>query len=336
MKDPKPYNINGTTGLRWDCDTNEEWRTERSKSIGASAVGILIGENHFTTPMELAEKMRAELRGEFDYTQTLAMKRGHAYEPGVADLFEGEAGKEVIKSSSKEFLMRRDDIPFMHASPDRTYWIDPDGLKHGINSEANKGILECKTTRRPIDPNDLPMAWQFQLQVQLGISGYKEGYIAWDVLTNAEGFGYKRFEFDPEIFEAAVELCRDFWTRCIEGGEDPDPVAPRDILKRYPSSIEGKTITATSDIVELISSIKEMQAASKELSSEIDEAKSKIIMLFSDEEAIIAPETGKPIVTYKTKKGATRVDSKKLKADFPEVFEQVTKQDNDSRTLLIK
>ena len=336
MKDPKPYTINGVSGLRWDFETNEEWRVERSKSIGASAIGILFGESHFTTPMELAEKMRAELRGEFDTTQNLAMKRGHAYEPGVADLFEGEAGKEVIKSSSKEYLIRRDDVPFMHASPDRTYWIDPNGLKFGKNSEANKGILECKTTRRPIDPNDLPMSWQVQLQVQLGISGYKEGYLAWDVLTNAEGFGFKRFEFDPEIFEAAVELCRDFWFRCIEGGEDPDPVAPRDIITRYPSSIEGKTITATQEIVEMISAIKDMQAASKELSAEIDEAKSKLIMLFTDEEAIVAPETGKPIVTYKTKKGATRVDSKLLKADYPEVFAKVSKQDNDSRTLLIK
>ena len=42
MKDPKPYTINGVSGHRWDCDTNEEWRIERSKSIGASAIGILI------------------------------------------------------------------------------------------------------------------------------------------------------------------------------------------------------------------------------------------------------------------------------------------------------
>jgi putative phage-type endonuclease len=336
MKTPKPYTINGVSGHRWDCDTNEEWRIERSKSIGASAIGILIGENRFTTPMELAEKMRAELKGEFNYEQTLAMMRGHAYEQGVADLFSWQTGKEIIKSSSREYLLRRDDTPFMHASPDRTYWIDSEGMKHGKNSEGNKGILECKTTRRQIDPTELPASWIFQLQVQMGISGAKEGYIAWDVLTNADGFGYKRFEFDSELFEAAVEICRDFWTRCIEGGEDPDPVEPRDILKKYPASIEGKTITANAEVVEIIQNIKEMQQASKELTAEIDTAKSKLIMLFTDEEAIVSAETGKPIVTYKTKKGAMRVDSKLLKSDYPEVYEKVTHQDNDSRTLLIK
>lgn len=336
MKKPKSYSINDISGIRYDCETNEEWRKERSKSIGASAIGVLIGENRWTTPMELAEKMKAELRGEFDYEQTLAMMRGHAYESGVADLFSWKTGKEIIKSSSREYILRRDDVPFMHASLDRTYWIDPDGMKHGTNAEYNKGVLECKTTSRPIDPENLPMSWQFQLQVQMGISGYREGYIAWDVLTSHDGFGYKRFEFDKDIFDAAVEICRDFWVRCVEGDEYPDPVAPRDIVKRYPLSEEGKTITANAEIVEIIGSIKEMQTAAKELSAEIDKAKSELIMLFTDEEAIVAPETGRPIVTYKTKKGSVRVDSKKLKEEYPEIFEKVSAQDKDSRTLLIK
>lgn len=336
MKEPKPYVINGVKGIRYDCETNEEWRLERSKSIGASAIGTLLGENRFTTPMGLAEKMKAELRGEFDYEQNFAMKRGHAYESGVAELFEWESGKEVIKSSSREYIMRREEFPFMHASLDRTYWIVPEGMKHGKNAEQNKGVLECKTTSKPVDPDNIPMSWQFQLQVQMGISGYKEGYIAWDVLSIPNGFGYKRFEFNQEIFDAAVEICRDFWTRCIEGDEIPDPIAPQDIVSRYPNSVEGKTITANSEIVEIVNSIKEMQAASKELASEIENAKGALIMLFNDEEAIVAPETGKAIVTFKTKKGSVRVDSKKLKAEYLEVFEQVSKQDSDSRTLLIK
>lgn len=332
----KEYTINGVKGFRWDCDTNEEWRQERSKSIGASSIGILIGENPYTTPLELADKMKAELRGDYDYTQNLAMMRGHAYESGVASLFEQIANKEVIKSSEKEFILRRSDIPYIHASIDRTYWIDANGKKHGKGAEANKGVLECKTTRMPIDTENLPLAWQFQLQMQLGISGYKEGYIAWDVLTSADGFGYKRFEFDPEVFAAAVEVSKKFWFSCIEGDEYPEPIAPRDVISLYPSSIEGKTITSTSDIEELIISIREMQATSKELSSAIDEAKSKLIMMFADEEAIISAETGKPLCTYKTKKGATRVDSKKLKAEYPDVYEQVTKTDSDTRVLLIK
>ncbi|MBR1784008.1 MAG: YqaJ viral recombinase family protein [Bacteroidales bacterium] len=321
--------------IRFDCKTNQEWRAERAHSIGASSVGILIGENHFTTPMELAQRMRAELGGEFDYTQTLPMMRGHAYEQGVADLFEWQTGHQVIKSSSAEYLLRRDDIPFMHASPDRTYWIDENGTKHGKNAEFNKGILECKTTRRPIDPDDLPLSWIFQLQVQMGISGYRQGFIAWDVLTNPDGFGYQFFEYSEEIFSAAVEVCREFWQNCILGGKDPEPVNARDIIRKYPSHITGKTITASQDTIALLSELKELKATKKELETEIDEMTDKVKAMFTDEEAMIDMD-GHVLATYKASAGRKTVDSKKLQSDYPEIYEEVLKQSAGSRTLSIK
>lgn len=47
------------------CKTNEEWRAERSHSVGASAVGAIIGEDYFKTPMQLAVTMREELARNF-------------------------------------------------------------------------------------------------------------------------------------------------------------------------------------------------------------------------------------------------------------------------------
>lgn len=320
---------------RYDCKTNQEWRAERAHSIGASAVGILIGENPWTTPMELAQKMRAELNGEFDYTQTLAMMRGHAYEQGVADLFSWQTNHQVIKSSSAEYLLRRDDIPFMHASPDRTYWIDENGMKHGKNAEMNKGILECKTTRRPINPDELPLSWVFQLQVQMGISGYHKGAIAWDVLTNPDGFGYQFFDFDEDIFMAAVAVCKEFWENCIVKGEDPRPVNARDVISMYPKHITGKTVTVNQDTQKLIADLKEMKATEKELKAEIDEMSDRLKAQFTDEEAMVDID-GHVLVTYKASAGRKSVDNKKLEAEYPEVYKACLKYSEGSRTLLIK
>lgn len=335
MKPSTPYCINGVNGIRFNCDNNQEWRAERAHSIGASAVGILIGDNPWTTPMELARKMRAELDGEFDYTQTLAMMRGHAYEQGVADLFSWQTGHQVIKSSSAEYIIRRTDIPFMHASPDRTYWIDETGKKSGKNAEYNKGILECKTTRRPIDPDDLPMSWVFQLQVQMGISGYKQGFIAWDVLTNPDGFGYRFFEYDEEVFMAAVEVCKEFWEKCIVKREDPEPVNVRDIISKYPNHITGKTVTVSQATQKLIADIKEMKATEKELKSEIDSMTDKLKAQFTDEEAMVDID-GKVLATYKASAGRKSVDSKKLEAEYPDAYNACLKYSEGSRTLLIK
>lgn len=314
---------------------NAEWRKERCNSIGASAVGILFGENYFTTPYELAQRIRAERNGDFDFTQTIAMMRGHAYESGVAELFSWQTGKQLIMSSGADFILRREDIPFMHCSPDRTYWIDENGLKHGKNAEQNKGVLECKTTRRPIDPDDLPLSWILQLQVQMGIGGFAEGYLAWDVLTIADGFGFRRFEYNEELFNAAVEVCRVFWKNSILDGNDPAPVNAADVAKMYPNSIQGKTITANAETIAEIEQLREMKATKKELEDEIDQLSDKIKSQFTDEEAMVSPD-GKVLVTYKTTAGRTSVDSKKLKADYPEIYANCCKTSAGSRTFLLK
>ena len=300
-KDNKPtaYDVNGINGHKWTCRSNEEWREERSRSVGASAVGAIIGVDQFRTPLQVAHTMRDELDGTFDYTESLAMMRGHAYEGGVAYLFERMTGHKVIASSGEEYLLRRDDMPFMHASPDRTYWVDEEGVKHGKLAELNKGILECKTTRMPVDADDLPVKWIFQLQVQMGISGYHHGAIAWDVLTSADGFGYRFFDFDEEIFNAAVEACRHFWERNVLGGEEPDPVNAADVIALYPQHTVGKTITVNNDTTTAISELKELKDARKKLDEAIDQYADRLKAQFTDEEAMV-DNTGRVLCTFKT------------------------------------
>lgn len=317
------------------CKSNKEWRELRAHSFGASAVGILLGENHFTTPYQLALRMRDELQGKFDYSQSLAMLRGHAYEQGVADLFSWQSGIQVIKASSAEYIVQRSDIPFLHASPDRTYWIDPNGLRHGKNAEQNKGLLECKTTRMPINPDNLPLSWIAQLQTQMGVCGYSEGYIAYDCLSSSDGFGYCRFEFDQETFDNIVELVRDFWQRCIVGGEDPDPVNAEDVILRYPAPVEGKTITDYGEAQSIIQSILKLKQSKKEVEEAIEQQSNTLKTLFKDNEAIIDP-AGILLATYKQTKPRTTIDSKKLKAEYPEAYTACAKTGEPSRQLVLK
>lgn len=328
----KVRTVNGIT--RYDCDTNEEWRTERANSIGASSIGVLFGETHFRTPLELAHTMRDELNGIFNYEETEAMQDGHLLEDYVAKKFALKSGYKIIEASSAEYLLRRVDIPYMHASPDRTYWIDDEGPKHGKFAEKNKGILECKTTNRKVDPDDLPLSWIFQVQVQMGISGCRHAHIAWLCKKTFE-FGYKKIEYDEEIFNAAIIVCHDFWDKCVKGGEEPEPVAARDVVSLYPRQTEGKTVTATKEIIDTISEIKEMKAAKSELETELDELVDKVKVYFSDEEALVDID-GHVLATFKATKGRTSLDSKKLAADYPEVYSACMRTSAGSRTLLIK
>lgn len=319
--------------IRLEFDTNQAWRENRAKSFGASAIGILFGENYFDTPMTLADKMRAELNGIFDYTQTYAMKRGHAHEGGVAYLFNDATGISIIKASAAEYLVRRDDIPYMHASPDRTYWIDPEGKK----SDSNKGILECKTRggREPL--KEIPLSWELQLQAQLGILGYKEGYLAWEVLgcPTDDGFGYRRYEFDEQMFQDIVTVVSDFWDRCVLGGETPEPVNAADVIRLYPAHESGKTITANNDMLDLIDQMREYKQTEKDLKALIEETADSIKKCFTDEEAMVNID-GKVLATFKTSSPRTTIDSKRLKEEQPDIFKEYSKTSQPTRTLLIK
>lgn len=203
------------------CRTNEEWRHERAKSVGASAVGTILGLSRFMSPQQLADRMRAEMHGEFDFSQTFPMMRGHAYEGGVASLFEWQSGYKVIQASSAEYIVRRSDIPFLHVSPDRIYWLDAEGPQHGKMAETNKGVLECKTTRHSVKADSLPLPWILQLQAQMGVTGYHHGSLAWDVFSKTEGFGFAEFRFNEEVFKAIVNVCYDFWNRSVIGNHKP-------------------------------------------------------------------------------------------------------------------
>lgn len=311
---------------------NKDWRAKRAKlGIGASAIGILLGESPFVTLAEYVDRAKAELRGEFDYTETMPMMRGHAYESGVAYLFERMSGHKVIKASAREFITIDDTKPYIHCSIDRTYWIDEDGLKHGKNAEANKGVLECKTTRMPIDPESLPTSWLWQIQVQMGLGGYSEGYLAWDVLSIPDGFGYKKFTFDQKVFDAACILAEDVWNKYILGNQIPPVQKSRDVARIYPSPVTGKTITANNDLLERISCLAKAKADLAEQKNKLDELEESIKKLFTDEEAIVTID-GTPLATYKATKGRTTIDSQKLNAEFPDAYDACKKVGASTRT----
>ena len=332
MAEPKPYLINGVAGHRWTCESNEEWRVERSKSIGASSIYTIMGLNPYQTPMELAEKMKAELNGVFDYTQTEAMEDGHDFEPVIAAKFARRAKMEIIKASSAEFLMRRDDLPFMHCSPDRTAWL-PGCAKN----DDNKGIVECKFTDRLIDPEDPPLSWQFQLQMQMGISGYRRGWLTWYCFAKdrSKRFGYAEYDFIPEVFADITEVCRQFWDECIIGDRIPDPVNVRDVVSRWPESVDGKVRTVTDDVVATYRRLKDKLVNADALNDEIEELKDQLKLAVEDDEAIRDP-MGNLLATYKSAAGRTTIDSKKLKEKFPQAYAECSKVGNASRTFRLK
>lgn len=128
--------------------THDEWLDARRSGIGSSEVGTILCLNPFETPYQLWHRKKGL---DPDKSQNFAMRAGHYLEDAVSRFYADETGKDIIKASAGDWLVRSDSHPYMQVSPDRTFWIP--GEKH---SNDNKGILECKTNRCPSMPTTSP------------------------------------------------------------------------------------------------------------------------------------------------------------------------------------
>lgn len=308
-------------------ESRPEWLTERAKGIGSSEVAAILGVSPYQTPYELWEKKTRDNSGASEEDGTnLRFAIGHDLEERVAATFEAVTGNEIDKGTKGDFVVYDTETPYMRVSPDR-YYTDKE--------TGEKGILECKTTTRPIDPDSIPMQYFCQVQYQMGVTGLKKAALAWiDLISTGEGFGgfgYVRIDFDPDFFAFMSAKVKDFWTENVIKKTPPAPTTAKDAARVYPES-KDKAAEVTDETAGYILKLKDTTAKIKELEAVADELKDHITTAFGDAERLaIGNDTW---ATYKTQH-SQRLDTKKLKADHPDIYEEYCKE-STTRVLRIK
>ncbi len=304
--------------------SREEWLDIRKSGIGSSEVATIVGLNPFETPYQLWRRKRG-----IDPAQeeTFAMKAGHYLEDAVAQFWHDQTGRDIIKRSAIDWIIRDNDKPFLQVSPDRTYWL---GDKRAGN---DKGILECKTTQLPVDGDDLPKHWFCQVQYQLGVAGFDHGSIAW--LTGGREFGYRDIDLVPDFYAWLKEEAEKFYRDNILGGAEPSAVSVKDILLKYSRHTPGKAVETTDEIFSVYEDLKAVKKQLAELTDSKDALEEQIKVAFADAEALTYG--GTTIATYKAPKPGDKLDAKAFAAAYPDLAEQFIQHDvQGSRRLLLK
>ena len=301
----------------------EEWLDVRKSGIGSSEVATIVGLNPFETPYQLWRRKRGL---DAPQQENFAMKAGHYLEDAVAQFWHDETGRDIIKRSAIDWIIRSKEKPFMQVSPDRTYWLD------GKHSNDNKGILECKTTQLPVDGDDLPKHWFCQVQYQLGVAEITQGSIAW--LTQGREFGYRDIAFVPDFFGWLAEEAEKFYRDNIIGGAEPTAVSVRDILLKYNRHADGKIIEVGQDIFDAYSELKDLKKELAALDARKEALEEKIKMAFGDAEAI--SYGGDTIATWKAPKPSMKFDSAAFKAANPALYNEFSKETQGARRFLLK
>lgn len=300
-----------------------EWLDYRRAGIGSSEIATIVGLNPYETPYQL---WRRKIGLDEPKSETFAMKAGHYLEDAVSQFWSDATGRQIIKASAGDWIVRNDDKPFVQVSPDRTYWLDDN------RNNDNKGILECKTTQRVIDADDLPKTWFCQVQYQLGGAEIRQGSIAW--LTAGREFGYQDLTLVPDFYAWLVEEAERFWVDNVMGGKEPDCANVQDVLIKFNRHTDSKVIEVGDEIMQAYTQLKDVRAEISKLEEQKEALEAKLKMGFGDAEAI--SYGGNTLATWKAGKDSEKFDAKAFQADHPELAKQYTKSVKSSRRFLLK
>lgn len=303
--------------------TREEWLEVRKSGIGSSEVATIVGLNPWETPYQLWRRKRGL---DAPKPENFAMKAGHYLEDAVSRFWADETGRQVIKRSAGDWIIRDDKRPYLQVSPDRTYWLGES------RANSDKGILECKTTQMAVDANDIPKHWFCQVQYQLGVAGYEQGSLAW--LCSGREFGYTDIAFVPDFYAWLIEEVDRFWIDHIQGGQEPDTVNVADVLLKYNRHTDGRSIEVSDEIYEAYKNLKDVRSELDALEKRKEELEGRIKLAFTDAEAIT--HDGQTIATWKAPKPSKKFDAKAFQAANPQEAEKYMVTTQGARRFLLK
>lgn len=291
--------------------THEEWLQTRTKGLGGSDASIVLGLNRWKTPFELWLEKTGQVIPES--SQSEAAYWGTVMEDIVAKEFENRTGKKVRRRNA---TFQHPEYPFLIANVDRLV-------------VGEKAILECKTTSaynaEEWHGDDVPAPYLVQVQHYLGVLGpeYEKAYIA--VLIGGQRFEWKEIDRDDELIELIFQQEIDFWNNHVLANVPPaldgSSAAEQFLKERYAQVNSEKTIDLKYEFKEKIEELLSLKETIKELEKQARSIENKIKYELKDAEIGFVQNYQ---VTWKQFE-SQRVDTKKLKEQFPQIYEKVLK-----------
>lgn len=307
--------------------SHDEWLKERTKGIGSSEIGALLGLSPWQTPYQLWQIKTGKVEA-VDNETNLRLRAGHVMESEVAAAFEATMGLKVEESTAGDWLAIDPKRPFLRVSPDRLYKTDKGEL----------GVLECKTTSRPMV--DIPANYFAQVQYQLAVTGYDEAYLAvLNLLSLGEswgGFKAYRIAADRKFQAFLIDKAERFWNDNVRKNIPPAPMSYADIAAQFPTPKQSDAEISEQTIFDILA-YKERLERIKALQAEADGIKDRIACAFGDNERLVQTVDGSSPKVYGTFKAQTsnRVDTQLLKERHPDIYNECLKQ-STSRVLRLK
>lgn len=306
------------------ADERAEWLEWRRQGIGASDIAAAFTRSYEATPRSVvASKLGLAPPKE----PTERMERGHDWEPKIAKAVEALLGFTV---GGEQTWCSNPGQPWMRAT------VDGFLLRSEADTVADAvGLLEIKTTEHP--------NWAYysvQAQWQMLVTGLPLVVLAildltddsrlssiddeTEVLVDRNGkLTLDVHHADVEVQARLIEFAAELWAH-VEAGTLPDIEANdlKAVKASNPHVVDDAPVDLT-DIQDLLGEWHRIKAAQKVAESRRDEIEARIIDRIGDHGA---GSVGGVTWLTRSEQADNRIDTKRLKAEAPEVAEQFTKR----------
>jgi predicted phage-related endonuclease len=207
------------------------------------------------------------------------------------------------------------------------------------NEKGEKGILEIKTgseySIEKWEGENIPDAYMIQLQWYLFLTGYKYGYFA--ALLGGHRYIEKYVQRDDELIKSLFQIAEDFWFnnigKKVPPAADGSEASAKALEILHPQAVYTGGLELPPEIELLVIEREDAKVKLKELENLIDEKDNKIKEYMGDYAEAV---TSDYIVKWGNKKGAERFDTKRFKAEHPEIAKDYIVIGEPSRSFSIK
>ncbi|TWT04630.1 YqaJ viral recombinase family protein [Planomicrobium sp. CPCC 101079] len=296
-----------------------EWLEQRRKGIGGSDVSAIAGLNKWKSPIGVYLDKTGQSPDEDNAGE--AAYWGNVMEYIVAQEFSLRTGMRVRKRNA---ILQHPEHSFMLANVDRLIVGKKEGLECKTASEYLKGDWEDE---------EVPAAYLLQCQHYMAVTGYKAWHIA--VLIGGNKFIHKRIERDEELIQYLIGIEKDFWENHVLAEVPPvfdGSDASSELLKAlYPQAEPTSEINLPGDVEQMLEAMDQLAEDIKAFETQKKKYENRIKALLGENEK---GYTLKRVVTWKNYE-TNRIDSKRLKAEQPDLYKKYTNT-STARRFIVK
>ena len=308
---------------------NQDFSVDRTKYIGGSDIGAILGLSRFRSPLEVwMEKTGKEIKK----LDSLPLRFGSFAEEFVAAEYARATGFRLIHDES---IYIHPEHAFMCAHMDR--FVLEGGAANSTPTPTR--ILECKTAH-PFSSGDwgeagsdeVPMSYLCQCIWYMAITNINQVDLA--VLFGNSDFRIYTMNRDLALENTLLEKASLFWNDYVIKDTPPPAQSEADCQTLFSRGDPKKSLEAQSETLELAKRVALLNSEIDVREGEISSIKQSIMSQMGEAETLTYQ--GKVIATWKAPKPSYRLDSKRLEMDHPQIASHYKIPVQNSRRLVIK